>query len=156
MWWKARKNNFGTCLKETCSCSILHHELWRLKHLIKIIWEMLHLWHYFNTEMFFDYVWNVHINYVGKVYYLLIFHHSKEELGSNVWWLTVMMSKIWGISLNFCLLLGFACDVFGGYVKLWWNEMLFAHYVSRPAKGCLKCWIELKCRYVVGFFNARM
>ncbi len=55
MWWKARNNNFGTCLEKTCSCSILHHELWRLKHLIKIIiWEMLHLWRQFKVEVFFD------------------------------------------------------------------------------------------------------
>jgi len=117
MWWKARKNNFGIGLEETCSCSILHHELWKLKHLVKIIIrERLHLWHEFRVEVFFDYVRNVHISYACEVYHLLIFYHSKEELGGNVLWFSVMMSKIQGISLNFCLLLGFGDDFF---VVMW-------------------------------------
>jgi len=57
-----------------------------------------------------------------------------------------MMSEIWGISLSFCLLVGFGVDV---YVVVWsskCNKMLFAHYISKLAKECFRHQIGFKCR----------
>jgi hypothetical protein len=82
-------------------------------------------------------VWSVHINYVGKVYCLLVFCHSREELGSYVQRLSIMMSEIWGISLSFCLLVGFGADVYG-CVELECNKMSLAHYVSRLVEECFR------------------
>ncbi len=72
--------------------------------------------------MFFYCVRSVHINYVSKVYHLLVFHHSREELGGYVRWPSIMMSEIWGISLSFCLLVGFGANVYG-CVELECNKM---------------------------------
>jgi hypothetical protein len=51
MWSKARNNNFWIGFRRICSCSMLHYVLWRLRHQIQIIKEMLHLWHGFSAKI---------------------------------------------------------------------------------------------------------
>jgi len=65
--------------------------------------------------------------------------------GFNVWWLSIMMSEIWGINSSFYLLLGLGDDVSNGSMEIECGGMSFARYVFRLNVECFGCQIRWKC-----------